>query len=285
MRLGIGSWTFPWGIGFNGYPKAGESLTAIDLLYKAKSLGVEIVQICDNMPLHEMSDSELRQLGRKADEMDLFLQVGTQGVDPEHLLRYLGIAKILKSNILRIITDTSECKPEAEAVVKQIKEVIPEFAKNGVFIAVENHDRFKVRELKDIIRKIGSPFAGICLDTVNSFGELECPREVVSELGPYVVNLHIKDFDISRIDNKMGFNIKGSPAGYGKLDIDMVFKELINNGRYPDVILEQWVPFEGTVEKSIQLENEWAEKGVKLLKEKIKLSNKIIKGENQNEAC
>jgi 3-oxoisoapionate decarboxylase len=281
MKLGIGSWTYPWSIGFAGYPLPIKPMQVADILYKAKKLEVDIVQICDNLLLHELSFLELQNIRKLADELNLTLQIGTRGVNPDNLLKYLEIAKVLKSNLVRTITDTPDCKPAADQVVAWIKQAVPEYVKAGISIAIENHDRFKVSELAQIINEIGSPNVGICLDTVNSFGALECPKEVVTELSPYVLNLHIKDFDITRIDNKMGFVVKGSPAGFGKLDIDMVFNALKVNGKNPDVILEQWTPFYETVEKTILLENSWAEKGIEFLKEKIKMSE----GEYQNETC
>ena len=270
MRLGIGSWTCPWSIGFAGYPAPERPVSAVDLIYMAKRLGVEVVQICDNLPLHEMSAAELLELRQISEEVGISLQIGTRGVSPEHLLRYLDIAKILDAKLLRTITDTPDSKPSLQQAVQWIKEVIPQFEKEEVCIAIENHDRFKVRELAWMIQKIDSPNAGICLDTVNSFGALEGPEVVVAELSPYTVNLHIKDFDITRIDNKMGFTIQGSPAGYGRLDAAMILEEIRKKGRNPDVILEQWTPFEQTVEKTIQLEMAWAEKGIEYLKDKIK---------------
>ncbi|NTW36601.1 MAG: hypothetical protein HGB17_10810, partial [Syntrophobacteraceae bacterium] len=50
MRLGIGSYTFPWAVGMPGHRPA-QPMTALDLLDKATQLGVGVVQICDNLPL------------------------------------------------------------------------------------------------------------------------------------------------------------------------------------------------------------------------------------------
>ena len=271
MELGIGSWTYPWNIGVAGYPLPEKPMKAMDLLYRAKELGVNLVQICDNIPLHEMNAEELRHLRDTAEELGITLQIGTRGIQPEHLLRYLEIAGMLNSKLVRTITDTQDCKPTMEQAVGWIRKVMPEFEREKVSIAVENHDRFKVGELAGFIEKIGSSCLGICLDTVNSFGALECPSEVVSVLSPYVVNLHIKDFQIARIDNKMGFVVKGSPAGQGMLDMDRVFTLLKEKGREPDVILEQWPPFEGTIEKTIITECMWAEQSIHFLRNYLNL--------------
>jgi 3-oxoisoapionate decarboxylase len=269
LQLGIGSWTYPWSIGVHGYPLPVKPLKALDLLEKARMLGVDLVQICDNIPLHEVCKDELDELHCTAMKMGIGIQVGTRGVMPDHLARYLEISKKLNSNLLRTLTDTADNKPDMAHVEIWLKAVLPEFEKAGVYIALENHDRFKVKELSELIRKIGSPYLCICLDTVNSFGALECPDHVMNELIPYTINLHIKDFDIERVGNKMGFLIQGRPAGYGKLDMEVLFRQLKNSGKRPDIILEQWTPFEKSVEETIEKENQWAEAGISFLKENM----------------
>jgi len=62
MKLGIASWTVPWAIGMPGYPSPPSPLTPVGLLDRAQALGIGIVQIADNMPLHIMSRGELRSL-------------------------------------------------------------------------------------------------------------------------------------------------------------------------------------------------------------------------------
>jgi 3-oxoisoapionate decarboxylase len=176
----------------------------------------------------------------------------------------------LNSRLLRTITDKDDSKPDARRVAAWIEGVLPEFINAGVSIALENHDRFSTSELIGIIEEIGSPNVGICLDTVNSFGALEGPKQTVTALGPHVLNVHIKDFAITRVSNGMGFTIFGRPAGQGMLDIDMVFRVLAESGRNPDVVLEQWTPFDSTIEKTLEAENEWAEIGVAYLREKIR---------------
>ena len=83
--------------------------------------------------------------------------------------------------------------------------------------------------LADIVTSIDSPNVGICLDTVNSFGSLEGPAVVVEALGPYVVNLHVKDFSIRRHDHNMGFTLTGTPAGQGQLDLPWLLGAFLIN--------------------------------------------------------
>ena len=98
-------------------------------------------------------------------------------------------------------------------------EVLPVFAAASVNLALENHGLHTSRELADLLRGIGNPVLGCCLDTVNSFGSLEGPEQVIRNLASHTICLHLKDFVIRRHPHQMGFEILGAPAGQGRLDI------------------------------------------------------------------
>jgi sugar phosphate isomerase/epimerase len=106
----------------------------------------------------------------------------------------------------------------------------------------------------------------ICLDTVNSFGALEGPETVVAALAPWVVNLHVKDFVIRRVDYQLGFVIEGCPAGQGRLDVAWLLDELRAAGRAPNAILELWTSPEPTLKGTIEKEDRWASASVNYLR-------------------
>lgn len=268
-KLGISSWSFPWAIGVAGYPSPKNRLTATGLLEKAHHLGVNVVQIADNLPLHRLSSSELNELRSAAQKYQIELETGTRGVEPDHLIKYLEIAKFLNSRILRTLTHTAESRPDLPQIEQWLSEVLPSFAAAGVTIALENYERHTAGELAELVRRINHPNLGVCLDTVNNFGALEGPETVLKELAPYVVNLHIKDFDIVRVDYAMGFLVTGKPAGEGKLNVPQVLKELNQNGHSFNMILELWPPFKNDVEASILNEAEWVERSIAYLKKLI----------------
>ena len=65
MKLGIGSYAYYWATGAPGYPPD-SPLTAYDLIDKAAALGVRVVQLDDNLPLHTFSSSEVEALAAHA---------------------------------------------------------------------------------------------------------------------------------------------------------------------------------------------------------------------------
>ena len=143
---------------------------------------------------------------------------------------------------------------------------MPDFERAEITLAIENHDRFKVRTLVTMLQQIGSSRVGICLDTVNSFGAGEGPDVVVDVLGPYVVNLHVKDFSIHRHHHMLGFEVEGTPAGSGMLDIPWLLGKLREFGRDCNAILETWPPPEPDVAQTIQKEDAWVQQSIRYLR-------------------
>ena len=90
-RLGIGSYTYPWAVGIPGH-RPDRSLTALDLLDKAAALDVHVVQICDNLPLDQLTDSQRDELRESAVQRGIVIEVGTRGISRDHLQRYLELA-------------------------------------------------------------------------------------------------------------------------------------------------------------------------------------------------
>jgi sugar phosphate isomerase/epimerase len=165
-----------------------------------------------------------------------------------------------------VVVDTKDHHPSPEEVVGLVRAVLPELEAAGIALAIENHDRFKARTFAEIIEAIHSPFAGICLDTVNSFGALEGPEVVVSALAPYVVNLHVKEFIIRRASHSMGFSITGMPAGQGMLDMPWLLDQLNRFGRSYNAIIEQWPAPEAAMEATIAKELDWVRQSVAYLR-------------------
>jgi len=257
MKLGISSWTYTWAIGVNDYTPPCP-LTPSDLVDKALSLGVSVIQVADNLPLHSLTSQERRLFAAKAARQGIELEVGTKGLTIDNIRRYLGIAGELRARLLRVIIDSAGDEPKPDEIVARLMRLVPELEAARVTLGIENHDRFRAHDLADIVRRVDSPHVGICLDTVNSFGALEGPEVVVSTLGPYVVNLHLKDFAIFRAAQMMGFIIQGRPLGQGRTDIPWLLQMLADHGRDVNAIIELWTPDQGAVEDNIALEAAWA---------------------------
>lgn len=257
MKLGIGTYAYAWSIGVPGYPPD-YPMTHAAFLRRAQELGVRLVQFADNLPLNTLSPLALEAVLTDAQMRGIALEVGTRGIQLAHLRPCIALARRAGSAILRVVVDTAEHHPTPEDVVALVRAVLPDLEAAHITLAIENHDRFKARTLAGIIETLASPYVGICLDTVNSFGALEGPEVVVEALGRHVVNLHVKDFTVQRVDHHMGFVVEGTPAGQGLLDMAWLLGKLAAWERQFNAILELWPAPEATLAATIAKEDAWA---------------------------
>jgi sugar phosphate isomerase/epimerase len=264
MRLGISSWTYPWAIGVAGFPPPSHPLSLAGLFERASLLKVGVVQLADNLALHNMDTAELRDAREQATSLGLTIEIGTRGVEPAHLRRYLKLATEFDAALVRTLTHVGDQQPSLEQAEKWIREVLPEFEAQGTTLGLENYEKHSCRDLSSLVRRLESGHIGICLDTVNSLGALETPRDVVAILGPLTVNLHVKDFAIARIPQMMGFAVSGAQAGTGLLDVPWLVEQ-IPARENTSAILEQWPPWRESLEATIENEREWAELGIQYL--------------------
>lgn len=269
MKLGIGSYTYTWAVGVPGYEAPARPLDAAGLVRLAADLGVAVVQICDNLPLDGLSTAELAELANLARELGITLELGTRSSTPGNLRRHIAIAQALGCTLLRTLLLEDGREIGISRGYDLLAQVLPDLRSAGVTLAIENHDGHRVAELAELIARLDTPDVGICLDTVNSFGALEAPDTVIGALAPLTVNLHVKDFVIERLDHKMGFQIRGCPAGQGRLEVPALLRRLRSLGRDPNVILELWTPWQGALAHTMALENVWAQESLTFLKQAV----------------
>jgi sugar phosphate isomerase/epimerase len=268
MELGLSTYTYTWAIGVPGHlPRNPLSLN--QLVDKANSFGLNVIQIADNSPLHLLSNNELDSLYEYAKRKQVNIEVGTRGLKPENLKAYVSIARKLKSEILRIVIDEPGYSPRIDEVILILKETIPLLRQNDIKLAIENHDRFKSREFARMVLETDPEWIGICLDSVNSMGAGEGIDEVVKTLAPFTINLHLKEFTIRRVSHKMGFVIEGLPAGQGMLNIQSLIQTIEKTGKCKSAILELWTPPADSIEETLKKENDWADKSIDYLRKFI----------------
>jgi sugar phosphate isomerase/epimerase len=241
-------------------------MTPLDLLERADALGVRVVQFADNLSLARLTEAELAVLRQSAQQRRIDIEVGTCGIDPANLSMHLRLAQFFKSPIVRVVLDTADRHPTLDEVVATLRTALPAFERAGVCLAIENHDRFPSAMLAEILDRVDSPCAGICLDTANSIGCLEGVETVVDVLGARTVNLHIKDFRIFRPNHQKGFIVEGTPAGQGQLDIPRLLTRLQSSARNLNAILELWPPPEVDGAATIAKEHDWAAESVRYLR-------------------
>lgn len=244
-------------------------MTEKELIERAVSLEMQCLQIGDNLPLHNFSTTRINALKEMILRNGLRIEIGARGLRAESLSRYLRICQDLGAPLLRFVIDSPGYQPPADEVTGLLRDFLPALEKAKITLGIENHDRFKAKELALIMEALGSDSVGICLDCVNSIGAGEGLEYVADLLSPYTVNLHIKDFTIERLPHQMGFTVSGAPAGKGMTNIPLLMEYLANYGRCQSAVLEQWVPWQNSLDETIQKEKEWAEEGILYLKQHL----------------
>jgi hypothetical protein len=265
MILGIGSFAFGWSIGTkDSMPQ--KSFNELDLLKFAKVHNIQGLQLGDNLPVHTFDQQRKDNLKKEIQEQGIKPELGARGLTDKHLNTYLKLSTFYQSSLLRFVIDEGDYEPNLNSVIDIVKDFIPILEKENITLGIENHDRFKAKELANMMDHLSSDKIGICLDCVNSLGAGEGLEHVVNILAPHTVNLHIKDFTIERAHHSMGFNVTGTPAGKGMAHISFVLEEITKFNRCQSAVLEQWVPYQENLSATIALEKKWAEESIQYLK-------------------
>ncbi len=242
-------------------------MSPIELVDAALDLGVNLVQICVRPSVVDMPPAELQRLKQYSDEVDVRLEIGTEGCDADELRRWLDVSIALESPLIRTIL--TQPTPAFRDERKQLERIAPELESHGVVLAIENHESASVYELRALLHDLGTSAIGACLDAVNSLGRGEGVREVTGELLPHLAAVHVKDFTTVRGASNMGFHVQGTALGEGRLDTRWVLRQAYERDPDINVVLEQWTEFEESMERSIALQREWASSSIPRLKQLV----------------
>lgn len=269
MQLGISSYSYSWAVGVDGYPPE-KPMRLLDLIEQTHAFGLSLLQIGDNLPVDELADNELADAKRALQEYGITIELGIRGLLDDQLKTYVELCRYFSAGILRVVIDRGDFQPSVDEIVEILKRWAPVLEENGVVLAIENHDRLKVKQFVEVLERTHSDAVGICLDSANSLGALEGLETVLTALVPYTVNLHAKDITIARLPSQLGFQITGTVSGEGMLDMTSLISQVMHNGHDANCILEQWTPFTHTLEETIAKEARDAARGVENLKRMLR---------------
>lgn len=266
MKVGVSSYAFRWATN-REYLQATDPLDSIGLIYKAASMGAEIVQLCENLPLLDMTAQELRDVRAAADVNSVDLELGFKGLTEEKLRRVSDICTVLRTDLVRVIVnDGGICSP-SEAVVDFLKVHGGILFEKGIRLALENHFHYTPQELKYVIESVGEEQLGICLDPINSLSIFASPNEAIRDLAGYAFCLHVKDADITRQDT--GFYIYGTEIGKGRLRVDELLRTVSMNGHDPSLLVESWMDDIPGEKETLAQEEKWIYNGIQFIRRTI----------------
>lgn len=253
MAIGLSTYSFFW----RASERVAQPLDLPAMLQQTVDLGARVFQICDYKGLEALSTGQLRDLRRQADDLELTLELGTRGLETEHLRTYLAIAEVLQVRTLRSMFNSNRLKPTPDQALELLRTVMPSFIEQDVKLALETYEQVPTRTLLGVIERIDSPWLGICLDPGNCVAALENPKDVIDLTAERVFNLHVKDFAFSRRDGWVGFTFAGCPMGEGLLDYAYMREKVRPDSRQINQIIEHWLPWQLDAACTCALEDQW----------------------------
>ena len=129
-----------------------------DLLDRARSAGLERLQICENARPLTLDPAGWTALARRAREIDLEIGLGCMTADPSVVREYLDRVTAIGGSMLRIVLERAGAGPvSVDRIQAFLDRIVPELENRGVRLAIENHlgvatlERRSIRWDKDVV--------------------------------------------------------------------------------------------------------------------------------------
>jgi sugar phosphate isomerase/epimerase len=253
MSIGLGTYSFFW----RSSDRVSAPMDLPTMFAATADLGVDTFQICDYPAVHAMSETEISDIRAAAVDAGLTLELGVRGVRADGLSGQLRLAQQLGATLVRSMIHAGDDRPTTTDAERELTVVMPAFEAAGVTLALETYEQISTDDLADLIESVDSPNLGICLDVANVIARLEDQRRVIDRVAPLVKNLHVKDFQFSRAQGLVGFDLAGAALGQGLLDLEYLVAVVRPFERGMSEIVEHWLPWQESAETTIAREEEW----------------------------
>ena len=207
-------------------PKA-DLFEPFTFLEHCRRLGAGGVQV----PLGVRDEAYARRLRQRAAECGMFVEgslaAPAGAADLERFEAEVRTAALAGAAAVRTVVmpgrryeefdSAQRFRQAAQQARRSLELAAPVVARHGVRLAVENHKDFRTAEQIELLRQIGSPWIGACVDTGNNFTLLEDPAQAVEALAPWAFCVHLKDQAAGEYAD--GFLYADVPLGQGFLDL------------------------------------------------------------------
>ncbi len=194
-----------------------KQLGDLELLDKVADMGLDCFQAGLATDLPDGGTEQRKALREKAEALGVEL-IGAGGGQPtpELFEKELGAAAEMGAGIFRHACALFRWKnPPAppEQLQEALAAVAPRAEREGITIAIENHQDYTCQELAGVMSAVDSPNVGVCLDTGNSMSMMEAPLQTARTLAPYVHDVHLKEYVL--LPCPAGFSMVGVTLGQG----------------------------------------------------------------------
>lgn len=217
------------------------SMTDMQILDELQSVGAKCFQL-DFLFDHDGGEANRRAVRDAAQAAGIALTGADYGSpSPARLDQQIRAAKELGITIVRHALGPFLGLQEPMSLTKlkaHLSEAARRYSDAGLLYALENHQDYPSKILRDLLGEISSPALGVFLDTGNSLALAEVPMETARLLAPWVFGVHVKEYAV--LPAPAGFDLVGVPLGEGIIDNRAILAYLVGHapqGTFP-VLLE-----------------------------------------------
>jgi sugar phosphate isomerase/epimerase len=204
-------------------------LSATTLLELCAAFGASGAQV-DLAQLGSAEPSLLAAVRAAAEERGLFLELSVPAAalaDEAAFGRAAGVSRALGVSVWRVALvygrryEDFHGMEDWLAFTARWRAALPRAAgwleRADIEAGIENHKDLLAPEMADLLRAVGSPKLGACLDFGNNLALLEDPMDTVEILAPFAVTTHLKDMALRPCPG--GFELSEVPLGAGLLPL------------------------------------------------------------------
>jgi len=242
--VGIGSYAYRYAIGFKNFTPP-NPMNIFDFLSEAHRLGLDRVQLCENLSYSHFTAKELREIKTLAKELGLFIELGMRDITKENLYKHLEIADELSALFLRIVLGENSLyrkeNPDklTQQAIEVFKDTMPDIKKLDMTVGIENHFDVATEYLVRIVEEIDDKHLGLIFDTTNCLGFITTPEETLKMIGPHLVSVHLKDYFVHKVE--AGYLIRGTILGDGWLNLDEILRSVLFYNPNVSIIIEMTI--------------------------------------------
>jgi sugar phosphate isomerase/epimerase len=198
----------------------GGSGCQIDLAQLGSAGGAELKRVRAALERHGLF-AELSVPARSLEDLDAFARCAS-------VARELGAARLRVALLSGRRYEDFHRMEDWRSFVERWRRALPRAAawleREGLQGGIENHKDYLGTELAEMLRGVGSPHLGACIDFGNNLALLEDPLATIEALAPYAVTTHLKDMAVRPCEG--GFELSEVPLGQGILPIARIVETL-----------------------------------------------------------
>lgn len=188
---------------------------------------------------------------------DLFCEIDSRGTTVAELWPVLRLARALGATLVRSYVrypNDEFDKKFLAAQADEVRQLVPFLREHGIRLAFENHEFETSGDMLDFVLAVAEPdWVGLLCDVGNSIMAWEEPVRAVEAMAPYTFAVHFKDH-IVVIDDGPATGphpvVCGVPLGQGSIDLETVYRVLVEESRATTIDLEMCYPYCATFKRA-----------------------------------